>query len=199
MMLDSRRSAALDLVQFRERRIPPMKRISREEVMSRLAQHQAAGHNVDPRLPMEVQRPTGSLYLLRIEDEDAFLSLIWLDINEVALLSRGRPRTVRDVARRVLRDFGSFAALAKPLGRPTIGHSPNWFEHCVKIDEAFDFAMLGLLAVVPANDHEQRQSQDGSLYIFDGMHRALVLGKKLLAKEIAFQPFDVLLLIPRRE
>lgn len=155
------------------------------------------GDHVDSRLLKELTSE-GQLYLFRIDDEGTFLSLIWQESHPSRLLTpNGQPRTLRDVGERLIRGY-TFESLTKPLGLPPSQHDPKWFERCVRIDAAFDFNQFGCIAVVAANDKERKQSPSGSFYLFDGMHRTLVLAKRLLKKETTFQGIEVLYLVPRR-
>jgi hypothetical protein len=90
------------------------------------------------------------------------------------------------------------AGATKSLGLPRGQHHPEWFEPCVRIDAAFDFNQFGLVVVEAANDCERRKSPCGSFYLFDGIHRTLVLAKRLLKNETAFQAIQALYLVPRR-
>lgn len=58
---------------------------------------------------------------------------------------------------------------------------------------AFDF-----VAVVPANDAEGYQSPGRTFYIYDGVHRTLVLSHRLLSKQSSYHPVKALLITPRR-
>ena len=92
-----------------------------------------------------------------------------------------------------------------PLKRcPTISfelpreeHDPDFFEKCVPINRCFDFRKFGWVAVVAATEQERDQSPLGSFYIYDGLHKTLVLAKRLLAGETTYQPIEALYLIPR--
>lgn len=155
-------------------------------------------HHFDSRLLRELERE-GQLYLFRIEDEATFLSLIWQESDPARLLTpNGRPRTLRDVGERLIGAGYTFESLAKSQGQLRSQHDPQWFEPCVRIDAAFDFTQFGCIAVVAANDGERTQSPCGSFYLFDGMHRTLVLAKRILKRETAFQGIEALYLVPRR-
>jgi len=155
------------------------------------------GHHVDERLLKEIEH--GQLFLFRIEDEDTFLSLIWQESDPARLLTpNGQPRTLRDVAERLVRAGYTFESLAKCMGLPRNQHHPEWFDKCVRIEAGFDHNQFGWVAVVAANDGERMQSPRGSFYLFDGMHKTLVLTKRLLKKEAVFQPIEALYLVPRR-
>lgn len=175
-----------------------MRRIERAEVEAALAAREQCGHHVDPRLIDEIRRD-GDMFMLRLEDEASFLSLIWQESNPARLLTPpGAPRTLRDIAERMIREGHTFESLSKGHGRPRTDHHPEWFEPCLRIDQGFDFQEIGWFAVVAATDGERKQSPRGSLYLYDGMHKSLVLAKRLLRGETAFQPVDALWLVPRR-
>jgi hypothetical protein len=61
-----------------------MKWVSSADVLSRLHDREARGHHVDARLIQAVMGP-GSLFLLTLDDEQSFLSLIWQEIDPTRL------------------------------------------------------------------------------------------------------------------
>ncbi len=83
------------------------------------------------------------------------------------------------------------------LGLPREQHHPEWFEKCIAIDEAFDYSRFGFLALAHATESERKQSPRGTFYIYDGVHRTLVLAKRLLSRETNFQLLTALLIVPR--
>jgi len=175
-----------------------MRRIGNQEVLNVFDARQREGHHVDSRLLAEVNNP-GEMYLLRLEDEDSFLSLIWQEADPARLLTpRGMPRTMRDVACRLLEGGHTFDTLSSDLGLNRNQHRSEWFEPCRQIDRAFDYSQFGWLVVVPACDSERNQSPSGSLYLFDGMHKSLVLAKRLICRETPYQVIEALYLLPRR-
>jgi hypothetical protein len=156
------------------------------------------GLTVDERVLEEIERRRGGLHVLRWESASDLLSLIWQETDPARLLTPGgRPRTLRDVATRLLQRRHSFDSLSRDIGLPRGEHHPEWFERCVTIDGAFEFCKFGWVVVEPPNEDERRQSPHGSLYLFDGNHRALVLAKRLLTGETSYQPVDGLLLPAR--
>jgi len=66
------------------------------------------------------------------------------------------------------------------------------------MDKAFDFGKFGLVVLTVLTESEQRESPAGTYYIYDGVHKTIVLAEKLLRGEIKFKPIRVLLLTPRR-
>jgi hypothetical protein len=73
-----------------------------------------------------------------------------------------------------------------------------WFSKCVEIDASFNYSAFGWLALTPCTPSEQQETPNGTYYIYDGVHKSLVLGRKLLTNELAYQPLEALLLKPRR-
>ena len=67
-----------------------------------------------------------------------------------------------------------------------------------EIDVAFDYTKFGLIVLTPMVNSEKSETPQGTFYIFDGVHKTIVLAKKLLRKEIEFEDVEVLLLSPRR-
>src|SRR2546422_11510954 len=174
-----------------------MRRISKTEVRHSLEERQRLGIRIDRRVFAAVDA-SAALFLLTLADEDSFLSLVWQQSDGVRLLApHGRSRTLRDVAQRMRGASSTFEMLASDLGRPKEEHDPDWFRVCAKINAAFDFDRFGWVTVVPANDSERRQTPDGSLYIYDGVHKTLVLSKRLVSGETLFRPVEALLVLPR--
>jgi hypothetical protein len=175
-----------------------MRRIDAAEAHEVLTAQQRAGFHVDSRLLGEVNK-NGQLYVFNLEDEESFLSLIWQESDPARLLTpRGEPRTLNDVGGRLLSNQHTFEALSKEIGLPRTQHQPEWFTKCLQIDANFDFNMFGWVTLVSPTDKERSQSPEGSFYVFDGIHKTLVLTKRLLKHETCFQPVQALFLVPRR-
>lgn len=173
-----------------------MQAANKDDILNQMASKQSRGEHVDRRLFPAI-RDSQSLYLLRLSDEESFLSLIWQEHDATRLLTpRGQPRTLKDVRSR-LQNWCGFVQLASALGLPSSQHNPAWFNKCVEIEAAFDYSRFGWIAVAHPTDGERRQSPGGSFYIFDGVHRTLVLAKRLLSRELDFQPLTALLILPR--
>ena len=66
------------------------------------------------------------------------------------------------------------------------------------IDRAFDYDKVGFVALTTLNEPEPRESPVGSYYLYDGVHKSIVLAKRLLRGETRYEPVQVLLLTPRR-
>lgn len=92
----------------------------------------------------------------------------------------------------------SFEELTKNIGLPRDQHEPEWFQKCLPIDDGFQFSQMGLLILVAPDDIERAQTPLGTFYLFDGIHRTLVLAKQLLLNKVEFQPVEALYLVPRR-
>ena len=156
----------------------------------RLREHQRRGLHVDSRLLSEVRAP-GQLFLVRLETEAEFMSLVWQTIDPTRPLApHGRPRSLRDCASRLSSFRWTFEALVQ-TGYP-------WFEKCVPIDAAFTFEQFGLVAITPLLPGELKETPYGSYYIYDGVHKSIVLAKRLLRGEVQYTPVEALLLEPRR-
>jgi hypothetical protein len=174
-----------------------MRQISTTEVLHVLDERKRSGHHIDQRVYTAVAASAG-LFLLTLADEASFLSLVWQQSDGVRLLvPRGRSRTLRDVAQRMIAESFTFERLASDLGRPKEEHDPEWFRVCTPINASFDLGRFGWVTVVPASDSERKESPGGSLYIFDGVHKTLVLSKRLVSGETQFRPVEALLILPR--
>jgi hypothetical protein len=175
-----------------------MRRITPSEAHLFLDTHKQAKNHVDEALLNAIGRAEGELYRFRLEDEDSFLSLVWYQGAGVRLLAPdGAPRTLRDVAKRFIQRGFTFDALAGNLGFGGDEHEPGFFEKCLPIDSCFNFGRFGWVAVVDANADERAQAPLGRFYIYDGLHRTLVLAKRLLTGEATYRPVEALYLTPR--
>jgi hypothetical protein len=173
-----------------------MEAIAKDEALRRFASTRRSGEHVDERLFGAI-RGSQALYKISLSDAESFHSLIWQERAETRLLTpRGQPRTMRDISCR-LRHFGGLTNLASTLDVPQNQHNPEWFRTCVLIDKAFDFSRFGWISIAQPTDGERHQSPAGSFYIYDGVHRTLVLAKRLLTGETDFKPISALLIVPR--
>ena len=129
-----------------------------------------------------------------------FLSLIWHEIDASRLLTpKNESRTVRDVAERMIEKRYTFQSLKRNLCLPRNQHDPEWFHGCWEIDRNFDFDKFRPIWLVIANDDEKKKAPPSAkFYIYDGCHRSLVLGKRLLTGESKYeQQVKVILITPR--
>lgn len=164
-----------------------MKTITQEEILNRFFVYESKGFHIDSRLVGEVNKG-GSFYIIELNDEEAFLSLIWQEIDDSRLLTlKNKSRKLLDVANRFIEKKYSFDTLSRYIGLSANEHNPKWFEKCIPIDDEFNYENYGLISIVPATDGERKQSLNGSFYIYDGIHKSIVLATKLLKNEIAFQ------------
>lgn len=199
MVWEDRLRLGLRNVVARNSFIHMMKQVDSVDIVRRLSDRAARGHHVDDRLIQAVKAP-GDLFLVALEDEASFLSLIWQEIDPTRLLTpRGQSRTLSDVAGRMITNSWTFASLSNPMGLPRTQHVPAAFKSFEKINSAFDLGAFDFIAVMPPKDSERNQSPGGTFYIFDGVHRTLVLAHRLLSKQTGYQPLEVLLITPRRD
>lgn len=129
-----------------------------------------------------------------------FLSLIWHEIDASRLLTpKNESRAVRDVAERMIERRYTFQSLSRNQGLPLNQHDPEWFHKCWVIDRDFDFDKFRPIWLVIANDDEKSKAPaSAKFYIYDGCHRSLVLGKRLLTGESKYeQQVKVILISPR--
>jgi hypothetical protein len=162
-----------------------------------LKEYEALGDHIDARLWREIEAP-GHIYKLTLDTADEFLRLIWQEADPARFLTPPRgSRTLRDVAKRLLQSGHSFEALVTNLGMPRSEHQPEWFHPCLEIDRQFDMTRFGWVVLTPATGGENNQSPTGTYYIFDGIHKTLVLASRLL-QGTPYRPVEALLLLPRR-
>jgi hypothetical protein len=154
--------------------------------------------HVDARVYEELEKD-GSIFLIEIENQELFFSLIWHEIEASRLLTPpGKSRTLEDVGGRFSENGHTFSQLATNFGKLPTEHNPNWFSGLEEMDNNFDYDKFGYIILTSATSEESKQSPKGSFYIYDGSHKSLVLAKKLKNGEIAFRPIKCFLLLPRR-
>jgi len=171
-----------------------MQHILKETALQELDDRQSAGNHVNSRLFTAIEKAR-SLYTFPLRDKTSFLSLIWHARDDSRLLTpEGLPRTLRDVAERMTVNNWAFDKLSSNLGFPADQHKPEWFKKCLPINENFDYALFGRIALVQANNDERKGSPSGSFYIYDGTLKSLVLSKLLLVNELEFKPVEALLI-----
>jgi hypothetical protein len=176
-----------------------MRQVNSSEVLKRLADREALGHHVDDRLIQAVKAP-GDLFLFTLEDEKSFLSLICQEINPTRLLTPwGQPRTLGDVAGRMIEHSWTLSSLSRPMGLMPAFHDPAAFVRFEALNAGFEISKFDFIAVTPANDSERRQSPSGTFYIYDGVHRTLVLAHRVMSRQLKYEPVQALLLTPRRD
>jgi hypothetical protein len=173
-----------------------MKSISKEEAEKYFRDKETLAH-VDDRVFDSIKNGN-NFYLFEITDKATFMSLIWQEVGVSRILTpEGKSRTLADVAKR-MSDFGySFHDLSNESKKYQDEYDPSWFNTCRKIDEEFDFNKFVWLVLVLPNESEKKQSPDGTFYIHDGVHRSLVLAKKLFYGETKYQKIKALLIVPR--
>jgi len=170
-----------------------VKVISKDIALRRLKEREGSGMEVDDRLRTAIEI---ACVLLdgTIQDKTSFLSLIWHEIDGSRILTpSGQPRTLRDVARRMIENGWTFDKLSLSSG--TVDCDPNWFSPCLGIYGDFDHGKLGWFAVTNVDDDIYRQSPNGSLYIYDGCHKALVYAYRLLTGVSQYEPVPILWLL----
>lgn len=167
-----------------------MRQVRTVEVLDILNRHRDSGLHVDSRLLREVQGP-GEMYLLSLPEATDFFHLVWQSIEDARpVIPAHQPRTLRDCASRLAAFDWRFDNLVRA------GYS--WFSKCVEIDSTFNYSSLGWVALTPCKPSEQEETPEGTYYIYDGVHKSIVLAKKILRNEVTYKPLEALLLTPRR-
>ena len=144
---------------------------------------------------------SGGYRFYRLESDltkNEFLSLIWHEINDSRVLTpENESRTVLDVAQRMEEGNHTFESLSRYPSEPINQHDPCWFCRCVKIYNKFTYNKFGAMWLVKAKKTEKHKAPPSAkYYIYDGCHRSLVLGKRLLEGE-DYCPVKAILICPR--
>ena len=147
---------------------------------------------------------------------DEFFNLVWMEAPNILgaglynqLTPDGKSRTLRSVVKRIREHFPGNSphevlhSLNHRLSRVeqivfdrwTFGRDESvnnkWFEGCVAINGTFDPRLMRELWVRDLFPHEAEQSQDGTYYIEDGSHRALVYALNLEFKVMEYMPIEL--------
>src|SRR5207248_2670331 len=115
----------------------------------------------------------GEMFLDILAAREEFLSLVWQSSGATRLLTPvGESRTLFDCARRL----STFEWEFKPLVQAGF----EWFRPCINIDKTFDYGKVGLVTLTPLIESERHETTAGNYYIYDGVHKSMVLAKRLL-------------------
>ena len=87
------------------------------------------------------------------------------------LTPAGQPRTLKAVTERIVKEY--------PHDSPInvfkhLSEDEPWIDGCFIVSARFDHRLLGELKVRPLTHWEKKHSPEGSFYLEDGNHRALV-------------------------
>lgn len=121
------------------------------------------------------------------------------------LTPAGCSHQLGDVLKRMDENHWTFDRLASDdISQEEVRRNQDWFQKCVDLEAKFDVAKLGLLAVHPREGFKERALKDGIFdaahhEIYEGLHRALILAKKLRDKAIAWPSPKTIYLFPDRE
>ena len=98
---------------------------------------------------------------------------VWDNNQELVnkLTPESEPRTLKVVVERILTEY-PYALPIKIFKHLSIDEP--WFEGCFIASARFDPRLFGELKIRPLDMEEKRISPDGSFYLEDGNHRALV-------------------------
>lgn len=174
-----------------------MSRVRRAEAFRLIRATRDALHWVDPYVDGAVE-DAEKIYHVRFQDDERFLALIFPEMDGCRILTPpDEPRTLRDVANRILYNEWTFEDLVEDKGLNPKLHDPAMFAKTRYLDENFDYEKFGMLILAPSNEEEREQSPDGSFFLYDGFHRSLVLAKYLLEEEVEYQQVEGIMVIPR--
>ena len=114
-------------------------------------------------------------------DELKFRNLVFMEANNYVWLANhelvgkltpcGESRTLQDVVERIVTEYGDRSPI-EIFKR--LSENEPWFDGCFITSARFDYRLLGELKIRPLNEKEEKDSPDGSFYLEDGNHRALV-------------------------
>jgi hypothetical protein len=148
-----------------------MSPVRRAEAFRMIRETRDAVHWVDPYVDGAVE-DAEKIYHVRFQDDERFLALIFPEMDGCRILTPpDEPRTLRDVANRIIYNEWTFDELVEDMGLDARLHDPGMFAKTRYIDETF--------------------------FIYDGFHRSLVLAKYLLEEEVDYQQVEGILVIPR--
>ena len=114
-------------------------------------------------------------------NEEDFRNLVFMGTNDYVWLSnrelvdrltpQGESRTLQDVVERIVTEY--------PYDSPIeifkrLSECEPWFDGCFITSARFDYRLLEELKIRPLEPEEKRVSPEGSFYLEDGNHRALV-------------------------
>ena len=110
-----------------------------------------------------------------------FNNLVFMETNDTVwdknqrlvnkLTPTGEPRTLKAVVERIVTEY--------PHDLPIkifkhLSEDEPWFDGCFIVSARFDPRLLGELKISPLTDEARAHSSEGSFYLEDGNHRALV-------------------------
>ena len=139
--------------------------------------------------------------------EDEFFNLVFMnpspawtdkpDEHEFLLSICGR--TLKEVVGKVI-EKSSFRGhdptnVFKNIGVVAEGEDKPWFEHHTSISQCFDRAQMGELWIRNLSDYsggENETCPNGSFYVEDGNHRALVYAMYVKLGKIQYNPVDAI-------
>ena len=114
-------------------------------------------------------------------DEAQFRNLVFMEANNYVWLANhelvgkltpcGEPRTLQDVVERIVTEYGGLSSIE--IFKRLSDNEP-WFDGCFITSARFDYRLLGELKIRCLNEKEETDSPNGSFYLEDGNHRALV-------------------------
>ena len=98
---------------------------------------------------------------------------VWDNNQELVdkLTPAGEPRTLKVVVERILAEY-RYDLPIKIFKH--LSEDEPWFKGCFIVSARFDPRLFGELKIRPLDMEEKRDSPDGSFYLEDGNHRALV-------------------------
>ena len=113
--------------------------------------------------------------------EKEFNNLVFMEANDTVwdenqklvnkLTPKGESRTLKAVVERIVTEY--------PHDLPIkifkhLSEDEPWFDGCFIVSARFDPRLLGELKIRPLTNEERTHSSEGSFYLEDGNHRALV-------------------------
>jgi hypothetical protein len=74
----------------------------------------------------------------------------------------------------------------------------GWFRGCVELEKRFDLAQISPLTIHPREGLKEKAPAPGSLEIYEGLHRALILAHKLVLGQLKMPEIRLIYLYPNR-
>ncbi|MBT5856580.1 hypothetical protein HOH87_08125 [bacterium] len=164
--------------------------ISKETVIAHLEAKAGKGWRTTSYMKAAIQEEYQSLYELKIETIEGFLSLIAEYHPNWNILCQEKNNTIGDLVNRMKDKGMTFQSLSE-------SKQSHYFQSSLKVYDAFSYEAFLPLFITHATEKEQASNPQGTFRIVDGNHRCLVLAYKVFVEGAVFEPFTAIFVTPR--